>query len=157
METRANDLELLVPPLLVLLAAGLLMWLVAVFVTATRIDIPFRTIIGWALLGAGVLIDVIGVLQFRRARTTFNPIKVDTAANLVTTGIYRLSRNPMYVGQTLMLLAWAVYLQNWLTLPLVAAFVFWIDRFQIVPEERVLEAKFGGQFQRYRGEVRRWL
>ena len=157
MHTARTDLKLLVPPPLLLLAAALLMWLIAVFVSGTRIAVPSRAIVGYTLLGAGVLIDVISLLQFRSARTTFNPIKVDTASTLVTSGIYRVSRNPMYVGQTLILLAWAVYLQNYLTLVVVVAFVIWLDRFQVVPEERVLETKFGEQFRRYRREVRRWL
>lgn len=152
-----TNLELLVPPPLVLLAAALLMWLVAVFVTPARVAVPYRSIVGWSVFGLGVMIDVIGLVQFRAARTTFNPIKVDATSALVTRGLYAVSRNPMYVGQTLILVAWAVYLQNWLTLAVVAAFVFWLDRFQIAPEERVLESKFGEAFRRYRRSVRRWL
>ena len=152
-----TNLELLVPPPLVLLAAALLMWLLAVFITPARIPIPFRTIAGCAALGLGLLIDVVSLVQFRFARTTFNPIKVDAASKLVTGGLYAISRNPMYVGQTLILVAWAVYLQNYLTLVVIVAFVIWLDRFQILPEERVLEAKFGDQFRRYRHAVRRWL
>ena len=152
-----NNLELLVPPALLLVAAALLMWLIAVFISAAKVTIPFRTIIGCAVFAVGVLFDLLGLLHFRSARTTVNPIKVDTASSLVTSGIYRLSRNPMYVGFTLILLAWGIYLQNVLNIAVLIAFVIWLDRFQIVPEERVLEAKFGEQFRRYQREVRRWL
>ena len=153
----AKQLELLVPPPLVLFATAILMWLVAMFTTFARIEIPSRTLIGAVLFATGVLIDLVGLLQFRRAGTTFNPIKVDTTSRLVTTGLYRLSRNPMYVGQLLIVVAWAVYLQNVLSMFLVPVFILWIELFQIVPEERVLETKFGETFRRYARDVRRWI
>ena len=152
-----GDLERLVPPPLLLVATALLMWLVAAFATFARIDIPQRTLVGTALLVAGLLVDLCGVLQFWRAGTTINPIKIEGSSKLVTTGLYRLSRNPMYIGQVLLLIAWAVYLQNVLSMFLIVAFILWIDRFQIVPEERVLEEKFGEAFRAYRRTVRRWL
>lgn len=152
-----TNLELLVPPPLLFLATALLMWLVAVFTTFARIDIPARSIVGTTAFVLGVLIDVTGFLQFRRARTTINPMKIDTTSSLVTTGLYRLSRNPMYVGQVLVLFAWGVYLQNVVAFTLILVFIVWIDRFQIVPEERVLQAKFGRAFSAYKENVRRWL
>ena len=76
---------------------------------------------------------------------------------LVTTGIYRKTRNPMYVALAMALLAWAVWLAHPLALAGVVAFVAWMNRYQIAPEERALHALFGTEFERYRSEVRRWL
>lgn len=94
---------------------------------------------------------------FARAGTTINPVRIDAASSLVTGGIYRLSRNPMYVGLTALLAALAFWLGNaWLFVgPL--AFAAFITRFQIIPEERVMQAKFGDAFTAYRRRVRRWL
>ncbi len=94
---------------------------------------------------------------FGRAGTTINPVDIGAASKLVTGGVYKLSRNPMYVALTLLLLALAVGLGNmWLGLgPL--AFALFITRFQIMPEERIMAAKFGAEFAAYRGRVRRWL
>nr|ART40893.1 L409 [uncultured bacterium] len=76
---------------------------------------------------------------------------------MVISGIYRFSRNPMYVGLLLVLTAWAIYLSNALAFLFLPTFVACLTRLQIVPEERVLAAKFGDAFTAYRQSVRRWL
>lgn len=94
---------------------------------------------------------------FRAAQTTLNPIHIDQATTLVGNGIYRVSRNPMYVGLTSLEMAWACYLQAplaFLGLILLAAY---LTRFQILPEERALEAKFGQEYRDYQARVPRWL
>jgi protein-S-isoprenylcysteine O-methyltransferase Ste14 len=109
-----------------------------------------------AFLLAGV-IGLPALRAFRRADTTIDPVRIDRASVLVTSGIYRVSRNPMYVSLTLMLVAWAL----WLGGPWVSAgpvlLALWLDRFQIRPEERIMSARFGADYDRYRTEVRRWL
>jgi protein-S-isoprenylcysteine O-methyltransferase Ste14 len=94
---------------------------------------------------------------FGRARTTINPVDIDAASTLVTDGIYRYTRNPMYLGLLALLAAWAVYLGvGWALLgPMI--FVAFITRFQIMPEERVLQGKFGAAYADYRARVRRWV
>ena len=75
----------------------------------------------------------------------------------MTAGIYRVSRNPMYLGFAILLLAWAVFLASpWMLLG-VPAFMMFISRFQIQPEERALESLFGEEFRDYKARVRRWL
>ncbi|MEB0160908.1 isoprenylcysteine carboxylmethyltransferase family protein, partial [Pseudomonas sp. AH2 (2023)] len=91
-----------------------------------------------------------------RSRTTVNPLRPDKAAALVSGGVYRVTRNPMYVGMMLLLVAWAVYLDSAWVLAGPVAFVAYITRFQIAPEERVLRAKFA-DFDAYAARVRRWL
>lgn len=96
-------------------------------------------------------------IRFRRANTTVNPLKPQAASSLVTAGIYRYTRNPMYLGLLFLLVAWAVLLSSPFALLGPVAFVTYISRFQIVPEERVLAALFGAEYAAYQAGVRRWL
>ena len=100
---------------------------------------------------------VSGVRSFQRARTTINPVRIDEASHLVTSGVFGVTRNPMYVALTALLMAWAC----WLASPWVWAgplsFALFIHRFQILPEERVLAEKFGSAYDAYRRRVRRWI
>jgi len=151
----AFRLENRVPPPVVGACVGALMlgaaWALPVF--AMRVPWLLAAVLG----AAGVLVSVIGVLQFRRARTTVNPLKPAEASTLVTGGIYRWTRNPMYLGMALALAGWGLYLGNFGALALVGVFVMYIDRYQIDPEERALMGRFGDEFAAYRRRVRRWL
>lgn len=109
------------------------------------------------LVIAGVAFDLMGVFAFHTSRTTINPLKPERATSLVTSGVYRVTRNPMYVGMCLLLLAWAVYLSALLPFAGPVVFVVYITRFQIQPEERVLKALFGEGYTAYAAHVRRWL
>jgi protein-S-isoprenylcysteine O-methyltransferase Ste14 len=106
---------------------------------------------------AGSALTFAGVMSFRQARTTMNPMQPQAAAALVRSGVYRVSRNPMYLGLLLVLLAWTAFLSTlWTALgPLV--YVLYINRFQIAPEERILSAKFGASYTEYKASVRQWL
>jgi len=106
---------------------------------------------------AGVALDLLGLVAFRASRTTINPLKPERTSALVTRGVYRVTRNPMYVGMGLLLLAWAVYLSALLPFAGPAIFVVYITRFQIQPEERVLKGIFGVEYSTYTARVRRWL
>lgn len=110
-----------------------------------------------AIALAGLAICLAGVVSFRRAKTTVNPLKPETASSLVDTGIYRVTRNPMYLGFAMCLLGWMVYLDSVWAVAGIALFVLYIDRLQIVPEERALKALFGEAFVGYCGRVRRWV
>jgi protein-S-isoprenylcysteine O-methyltransferase Ste14 len=133
------------------------MWLASRLVAAFDWPLPLRSIAGIAFVVAGVGIALAGVKSFARANTTVNPIRPAATSSLVVTGVYRFSRNPMYLGMVLVLLGWAAYLANAMAFLLVPAFVLYISRFQIVPEERVLFEKFGSEFTMYKASVRRWL
>lgn len=109
------------------------------------------------LVLAGVAFDLLGLVAFRASRTTINPLKPERASALVTGGVYRLTRNPMYVGMGLLLLALAVYLSALLPFAGPVLFVLYITRFQIQPEERVLSGIFGEAYSTYAARVRRWL
>jgi len=152
-----SSLELKVPPPLVALLFGLLMWLVSSLGGA--IDISFGYRLGVAIVAAaiGVVFGFSGMASFVREKTTMNPTRPGAATSLVTHGVFRFTRNPMYLSLVLYLLAWAAYLSNWLTLLVVPVFVLYIDRFQIKPEEQALSALFGPEYATYKARVRRWL
>ena len=154
-----SALELKIPPPLVAAAVAGCMYAAAVLLPAPMLALPPGVRVGMALalaaVGAGF--DVAGLWAFRKARTTVNPLTPHRSVAVVSTGVYRLTRNPMYLGLALILLGLAVYLASpWALLgPLV--FAAYITRFQIVPEERALQARFGAAYTAYRARVRRWL
>ena len=142
------------PPLLVLAVCLALMWLIAPAGEARALG---QSLAAALLALTGVLVAVAGVVAFRRAGTTVDPRVPHKAGALVTRGIYRLSRNPMYVGMLLLLLGWAVLLGSGLAALVCPLFYLWIDRLQIPFEERHIRALFGKEYDAYRQRVRRWL
>ena len=150
-------LELRIPPPLVALAMAIGMWSLARMPPTLAVDPFARWLAVVCLAAAGTAFCLAGVIEFRRAKTTVNPLKPASASSLVTGGVYKITRNPMYVGMLFLLLAWAAYL--WSAWPLVGVlgFAVFISRFQIEPEERVLSHLFGAGFTEYKARVRRWL
>lgn len=150
-------LELRVPPLLVAAILGGAMWPAASRLTGLALPLPARAPVGLLLACAGGAAVLAGVASFRRQRTTVDPTRPHAATALVREGIYRHTRNPMYLGFAIGLAGFAWWLANAAALALVLAFVAWIDRLQIVPEERALRRKFGAEFDSYAAQVRRWI
>lgn len=150
-------LELKVPPPVVTALVVMAMWGISLATPSLEVSGVPRTAIAVALALIGFGIDVAGAVSFRRAKTTINPMKPEATSALVTAGIYRMSRNPMYVGILFVLIAWTVYLSNVWALMGPVAFVLYINRFQIAPEERTLAARFGDAYSDYKHAVRRWL
>lgn len=150
-------LELKVPPVAVVLCIGALMWLASWSLPIFGFTIPARHFIALSMAVAGLVIGAFGVVSFMRARTTVNPLKPDSASSLVRSGIYRVTRNPMYLGLLLILLGWAILLANVLAFILLPAFILYMNRFQIEPEERALASLFRQEFVSYKSCVRRWL
>jgi protein-S-isoprenylcysteine O-methyltransferase Ste14 len=152
-----DKLENRIPPPIVVLVFGAVMWTAAG--NAPRLGAGGAIRIGLAglVFAAGLIMAGFGVRAFRRAATTIDPVHVDAASALVTAGIFRYSRNPMYVGFTAMLVAWAIFLGSPWGLLGPAMFVLFLTRFQIAPEERAMQAKFGTAYSEYQKRVRRWL
>jgi len=150
-------LELRIPPPVVGLALAGGMWTVAPFPPILQLPQPARVLVAAALGAMGIAVALAGVMSFRRAQTTVNPLKPEASAALVATGVYSKTRNPMYLGMVLVLLAWSVYLASLWSLLGPILFVLFITRFQILPEERVLDGLFGAPFAAYKQRVRRWL
>ena len=144
------------PPIVAAVVAALMYWIARLFPDAS-FEVPGRLAVCALLFGAGALLDITGLAHFMRAKTTVNPLDPDAASVLITGGVYRFTRNPMYLGLATLLLAWAIWLGNLVAPAGVALFVWFMNRFQIAPEERALEARFGAEYSRYRSRVRRWI
>lgn len=150
-------LETRIPPPIIALAFAALIYWMAGNLPTIEIEFMTKTVIVSLLLVTGVFFDLSGLIIFRRARTTVNPMKVHTSSALVNTGIYRITRNPMYVGLVFILSAWCIYLNSPASLIGVLGFTVYIHAFQILPEERALVTLFGDEFREYQSSVRRWL
>ena len=150
-------LELKIPPPALALAIALLMWLTSILFGYIPVPLNDRLVAALALLVIGQGISISGIVVFRRARTTLNPFKPGAASALVTGGIYRFTRNPMYLGLLLTLLGWAAFLASPPALVFLFLYVVYINRFQIDPEERMLSSLFGADYAAYKKRVRRWV
>jgi protein-S-isoprenylcysteine O-methyltransferase Ste14 len=150
-------LELKMPPVALVLLVAAFMWLASWAMPAFGFELPLGGILSASVALAGAIICGLGIVSFRQARTTVNPMKPDSASSLVVSGVYRLTRNPMYLGFLLILLGWAIFLSNALAFLFLPAFLVYMNRFQIEPEEKALHALFGEQFAAYTARVRRWL
>ena len=152
-----TSLDHRIPPPVVFLASAALAWLLRWLTPAWSFALPARAplAIGWAVVG--VVLGFLGMLVFRHAGTTIDPHAPNHTRALVQSGPYRISRNPMYLGLACVLIALCIHLANPLTFVAVAAFIAYLTRFQIQPEERVLLEKFGEPYARYLRTVRRWL
>lgn len=152
-----SALELRIPPLLLTALFAAAMFGIARLAPALDFALPGRLAGAVVLAGIGLGIAAAGVAAFRRHGTTVNPLTPGASCAVVSGGIYRYSRNPMYLGMLMLLAGWAVWLANAAACLLLPAFAAWIARFQIDPEERMLLDKFGPPFAAYMATVRRWL
>lgn len=151
-------LELRLPPPVVAAIFALLMWLVAIPLPFLDVELAApRAMLAAAFVIPALAIGIAAVLGFRRAKTTINPLTPQKSSALVVRGIYRWTRNPMYLAMLLVLAGWACIVSNWAALAMLPLFVATLNRLQIEPEERALHARFGAEFENYRRKVRRWL
>lgn len=146
-----------IPPLALTLVAGGLAWALARACPPLAFETWGHVWIAGVLFATGAASSGAGIVAFRKARTTVNPFTPHASSALVTSGIYRVTRNPMYLGFLCLLLGECLLLGNLAGLTVGPAFVGYLNRFQIVPEERALEARFGRDFQAYTARVRRWI
>jgi protein-S-isoprenylcysteine O-methyltransferase Ste14 len=152
-----SALELKMSPVMMTILLAVLMWFLARSTPAYAITPGLRFGVLLVFVGAGAAIGIAGVRAFHRARTTVNPWRPHASSELVVSGIYQRTRNPMYLGLLLALAGWGLYLANLYSLLLAFTFVPYMNRFQIRPEERALEQAFGEAFVEYCKRVRRWL
>jgi protein-S-isoprenylcysteine O-methyltransferase Ste14 len=150
-------LDLKVPPAVVVVFMAMLMWLASSALPVLGFVFPAQRLCAVILAVAGAVTITLGVASFKRARTTINPMKPGSSSSLVVSGVYAVTRNPMYLGLLLVITGWAVFLSNVLAFFFLPAFVFYMNRFQIEPEERALTARFGAEFVAYKSRARRWL
>ncbi|WP_041852969.1 methyltransferase family protein [Vibrio antiquarius] len=152
-----RKLELKVPPVAVFLLVILLMYGLTVLVPSLNISVPFvEVVVGGLTLLSGYM-GIAGVYEFHKVKTTVNPVKPDTASSVVRTGVFSFSRNPMYMALLLLIIAIGLWWQHLSVVLCSVVFVSYINRFQIKPEERVLERLFGEEYVDYKNHVRRWI
>lgn len=153
-------LELKIPPVILLVAA-----LVGVYYSPALLPFineytdyaPQRAIVAWAFSVTGVLVAVAGVVTFKLAKTTTNPVSIENASSLVTNGIYTLTRNPMYLGMLIIVLAMIIKTGHISGAIFAFGFILYMTKFQIKPEERMLSKLFGTPYTQYLQKVRRWI
>jgi protein-S-isoprenylcysteine O-methyltransferase Ste14 len=150
-------LELKIPPPIVALLVGFSMWLISRIAPPADIPVLARFWFAPVVAIAGAAFSASGAIAFSRAKTTTNPMKPQAASSLVSHGPFKITRNPMYVGLTVILVGWAIFLWSGWALAGPLVFAAYIRRFQIAPEERALSALFGAQYSEYQARVRRWL
>lgn len=110
---------------------------------------------GLVFLASGITLNLIADRAFQRAGTTVKPYQ--ESSNLVTGGVFQISRNPMYLGMVLVLIGIAVLLRTLSPLLIVIPFAVLINQIYIRVEERMLAEKFGARWQVYKAKTRRWL
>lgn len=150
-------MKLKIPPVLVVMIFGSLMYLFAKFSPVGYFDFSGRSYLMYGLLTIAVCIGVIAVIQFFKTKTTIDPSKPSKAVKLVTSGMYQYSRNPMYLGLFLLLLAWGLWLGNAFNILIAVGFVGYMNKFQILPEEEALSKIFDKHYRRYCTLTRRWF
>ena len=152
-----SNLSLKIPPVAQGIIALIFIWFLSRYIPLFHIDIAFKSIASVVIICIGALVGVLAVASFIRLPTTVDPRYPEKASKLVVVGIYRYSRNPMYLAIALVLLGISLYLGALSSLLVLFLFVVYINQFQIVPEEKMLEQKFGESYTHYAQNVRRWL
>jgi len=151
------SLKLKVPPLVVFATALFIMWGINQLWPIYLISYSIRM---WGTIIMLLLASATGfwaVTIFFQNSTTINPHKPKKAAKLITSGIYQYSRNPMYLGLLLSLIAASIYFGNPLTIPIWFLFTAYMNYFQIKPEEQIMRRKFGEAYLLYQLDVPRWI
>lgn len=150
-------LELKIPPPIVAIIIAGCMWMAARIFPGCSIALPYYKTWASILLVTGGMISGLGILSFLSAKTTFNSVKINSVSTLVVSGIYSYTRNPMYLGLLFVLLGWFIFLSSIPAVLFIPMFVLYMNCFQIKPEEKVLEEKYGQDFIQYKLKVGRWL
>lgn len=152
-----NFLECKIPPALIFAISTGLMWVVSEHLQSFAFSHPFLPSVAKTLLFIGILIGIAGVWEFWKKKTTVDPHRPEKASSFVNSGIYHFTRNPMYLGLLVGLIGILFFFANLINILLVIGFVLYMNRFQIIPEERVMAKKFGEDFSEYKQTVRRWI
>lgn len=150
-------MKFIIPPPIVMIISGGMMYGAHKYVPQFSAEIVVPEVLPLIVAAAAFIILAIAIGGFGKAKTTVSPLAPEKASSLVTGGIYRLSRNPMYLGMALLLLAFALKLGTLWGLVFIAVFVIYINIMQIKPEEKALKDLFGDEYEAYCKQVRRWI
>ncbi|TQV77107.1 isoprenylcysteine carboxylmethyltransferase family protein [Aliikangiella marina] len=154
---KMSKLDTKIPPVLVMILIAILMFLTNQYLFHNELNSLASYALGSFFLLLSAVTGVLAVYEFYKYRTTVDPTDPGKVTRLVKTGIFTVSRNPMYLALTLLLVSFAFYIRAPLTIPLIFLFIFYMNKYQIKPEERVLREKFADEFSRYQQKVRRWI
>ena len=152
-----TELDTKIPPPLLGLMTALMMWLLTQLLPTLSLVSSNLYRVGIVIMLAGVCLDLVAFFQFRNKHTSINPLHPEKASTMVITGLYKYTRNPMYLGLLIVLTGWALFLGNLASFACLPIFMRVLTRFQILPEERILTEKFGAPYEEYLGKVRRWI
>lgn len=150
-------MKLKVPPVIVVAFTAFMMWLIADYLS---LDILEFTAPKWIIILTsifGFLCIVLGIIQFTIKKTTVNPHKPEETTSIVSSGIYRVSRNPMYLGMLIFLIFYGLFLGDGLVFLMLPIFIWYMNSFQIKPEEEMMIQLFGEEYVEYKMKVRRWV
>ena len=150
-------MRLKTPPAVQLFISALLMWIISIYADNFRFIFKFNNELALFCLIIGGTIIVFGIVAFRKAETTVTPLHPDKASSLVTMGIYQYIRNPMYFGLLLILFSIGFYLHNLASMFVLPIYIWFISKYQIIPEEEALHKLFGQDYINYQDRVRRWI
>lgn len=136
-----------------------LFFLALIFLTRglASIEFPYQSSVPALILAAAIATMIYGVLEFRRLETTVNPLQPEKSTALVTSGVFRFSRNPMYLGLLGILISASIFFGALTAVVILPLFILYMNVFQISPEEKAMEKLFAGEYNEYRAQVRRWI
>tara|TARA_Y100000768_G_C23525222_1_gene472189 strand:+ start:102 stop:554 length:453 start_codon:yes stop_codon:yes gene_type:complete len=150
-------MKLLIPPPIQALLSAILMWLISRYFQYANFSFKGMNIFALVFLIIAIIIIIMGINKFREIKTTISPLEPNRTSSLVNTGIYRYTRNPMYLGLLLMLFSTALFLKNFIGFLIIPLFILFITRNQILPEEESLDNIFREEYKNYKKKVRRWI
>jgi len=155
--TTLKALETKIPPLVVALISFAMIWIAYRRFPEMRWNYELQKPVAFGLFIVAFLISALGVLAFKKAQTTADPMTPSKASSLVDFGIYKFTRNPMYLGMLISLFGVFSYFPTPLAIIGLVFYVLYMTRFQIKPEERALASIFGDDYLNYKEKVARWL
>ena len=150
-------MRLIIPPSVQLIISAILMWIISLYADSFRFIFKYNNELTLFCLILGGTIIVFGIGAFREAETTITLLHPYKASSLVTMGIYQYTRNLMYFGLLLILFSIAIYLQNLASIFVLPIYIWFISKYQIIPEEEALHKLFGQDYINYQDRVRRWI
>ena len=151
-------MHLKIPPPIVALIGILLIFLSKDYVLILYLHPHLQNTLSILFLIIGFVIIFLATKEFKKSETTVNPMKPETSTSLVTSGIFKYTRNPMYLGLAFILLASCFYFSSLLGIIIyVPLFIFYITVFQIIPEEESMKSLFNDEYLNYCSKVRRWI
>ena len=154
---KESRMKLLIPPPIQALLSVILMWLISIYFLQANFSLNAINVFALVFLIIAVIIIILSINKFRKIRTTISPLEPNKTSSLVNSGIYRYTRNPMYLGLLLMLFSTVLFLKNFISFLIIPLFILFITRNQILPEEETLDNIFGEEYKNYKKTVRRWI